>query len=104
MWGHFGQESNASAKNVLFLFVLLTKTISNYTKVIIVNLRPKSYIGKLWTVHALSNQFKILGIWNIYQDKRLFSFKLPILHQKLSPLIIVKPSNKVKFEFPAKFE
>ena len=73
MWGHFGQESNASAKNVLFLFVLLTKTISNYTKVIIVNLRPKSYIGKLWTVHALSNQFKILGIWNIYQDKRLFT-------------------------------
>ena len=93
MWGHFGQESNASAKNVLFLFVLLTKTISNYTKVIIVNLRPKSYIGKLWTVHALSNQFKILGIWNIYQDKRLFSFKLPILHQNSSPLIIVEPSK-----------
>ena len=93
MCGHFGQEPNGLGKDFLFLIVLLTKTISNYTKVIIFNLRPKSYIGKLWTVNALSNQFKILGIWNIYQDKRLFSFKLPILQQKSSPLIVVKPSR-----------
>ena len=93
MCGHFGQESNALGKDFLFLIVLLTKTISNYTEVIIFNSRPKSYIGKLWTVNAFRNQFKILGIWNIYQDKRLFSFKLPILHQKLSPLIVVKPSR-----------
>ena len=32
MCGHFGQESNVSDKNFLFLIVLLTKTISNYTK------------------------------------------------------------------------
>ena len=77
MCGHFAQESNASGKNFLFLIALLTKIISKYTEVIIFNLRPKSYIGKLWTVHALSNQFKILEIWNIYQDKRLFFLVKP---------------------------
>ena len=34
MCGHFGQESNASGKNSLFLIALLTKIISKYTKVI----------------------------------------------------------------------
>ena len=47
MCGHFGQESNASGKNSLFLIALLTKIISKYTKVIFFNFRPKSYIGKL---------------------------------------------------------
>ena len=61
MCGHFGQESNASGKK----FSYHNRSANKNYLVIISNLRPKSYIEKLWTVHAFSNQFKILGMWNI---------------------------------------